>query len=43
MADAFAQAAAGDFSAVETDEYLEAEDRVIDFDEQECGVDRGLF
>ena len=43
MTVAFAQAARGDFSAVETDEFLDAEDRVIDFDEQECGVDRGLF
>ncbi|MGH9031071.1 MAG: hypothetical protein ACRDZV_02995, partial [Acidimicrobiia bacterium] len=43
MTDSFEQTAAGDFSAVETDEFLEAEERVIDFDEQECGVDRGLF
>ena len=43
MTDGFEQAAAGDFSAVETDEFLDAEDRVITFDEQECGVDRGLF
>jgi hypothetical protein len=43
MSDGFEQAAAGDFSAVETDEFLDAEGRVIDFDEQECGVDRGLF
>ncbi|MGH8985740.1 MAG: hypothetical protein ACRDY6_17940, partial [Acidimicrobiia bacterium] len=43
LADAFEEAAAGDVFAVETDEFLDSEGRVIDFDEQECGVDRGLF
>jgi serine/threonine protein kinase len=40
---AFDQAAEGDLSGFDTDEYDEAEDRTVEFEERQCGIDRDLF
>jgi serine/threonine protein kinase len=41
MMTAFEAAADGDMSAFDTFEYLDAEERVLQFEEDECGLDRG--
>jgi serine/threonine protein kinase len=43
VTDAYATAAEGDVDAIDTAGFVEAESRMLDFDETECGIDRGFF
>ncbi|HEX6312378.1 MAG TPA: hypothetical protein VF152_12235, partial [Acidimicrobiia bacterium] len=43
VTDAYAAAATGDVTEIESSRFLDAEARVVDFDEEECGIDRGIF
>ncbi len=43
MMTAFERAAEGDLSGFDTFDYADAEARVVDFEEGECGIDRGPF
>jgi hypothetical protein len=43
VADAFEQAADGNLEPFDTDAVEDAEDVTSEFEERECGIDRGLF